>query len=100
MVIPVVNADFLSGPASRPNPANDRAAKPSVLCVLLPRIDGATFPKLARYQLRYTRIVKFNEVVRVHAAWFPLEDLGGAIIPDFLALCKGVWYDTQEKQMR
>ena len=60
VVIPVVKADFRSGLAVRSNPANACVARLSGLCVLVARIGGATLPKLARYQLRYTRIVNFE----------------------------------------
>ena len=55
VVIPVVKADFWSGPAVRSNPANACAARLSRLCVLLSRIGGAALPNHPRYQLRYTR---------------------------------------------
>ena len=64
MVIPVVNADFRSGPAVRSNPANARAARLPGLCVLVARIGGAALPNHPRYQLRYTRTGYFVSAIR------------------------------------
>ena len=58
--MPVVKADFRSGPAVRSNPENACAARLSGLCVLLARIGGAALPNHPRYQLRYTRISSFD----------------------------------------
>ena len=65
VVIPVVKADFRSGPALWPNPANAHVPRLSGLCVLLPRIDGATLPNHPRYQLRYTRKLNFEVFLSV-----------------------------------
>ena len=60
VVIPVVKAAFVSFSATGENPANAGVAR---LCGVspCPVPDTATaHPKLARYQLRYTRIFDFS----------------------------------------
>ena len=113
VVIPVVNANFRNGPASRTNPANARTARLSGLCMFLSRIGGAVLPNHPRYQLRYTRPLKPSllrreegsrtgrpQPPRPSSGVYPIcgQALNQVIIPDPFALCKGLYHDSPLKQ--